>query len=359
VKLQERLSLLYRDAVKAAKEAGDYDPKHPPLDETVLIHDVTGEAVLLAMSPDFNGGDARGVLLHRDELSGWFLAMNKYRSGDYRQLYLQAWSGGPFHRKLVKGPVYVPDCFLSIFGTIQPEVAQQVFGGSREDGLTARFGLVAVVPQTRPRLVDKKVDPQVSEAYGRAMTRLREVRDRVVKFAPEAWEMFSQWYSDLMARPEMQQDTPFKYHLAKYPSLLGRLALLFHFLEHGVHAPELVSLETADAARRLIDEYLETHARRLYGIVSAHALHTGAKPIAEWVREKRVETFRTRDILRKGWKEFKREDAQVLIERTLDYLEARDWLRFVQVPAGPAGGRPTRMAVVNPRVFGDIGAEAA
>jgi hypothetical protein len=352
IELQKRLLERHRQQIRAIQEDPSYDPKRTPLppEETILINDATGEAVTLAMSPDFNGGDARGVLLFRDELSGWFESLNKYREGDDRQIFLEAWSGGSFHRKLVKGPVHVPDCFLSLYGTVQPAVAYKVFGAAKEDGLMPRFGLVAVRPEAGPKLVDIAVDPRVIADYNLAITQLREVPDRLVKFSPEAYSLFAEWYEEL-AKKQAGIEAPFKYHFLKYPALLGRLSLVFHFLKHGPQAPERVGEGTLKAVIRLIDRYLEPHARRLYGVVSANELFVGAQRIARWIVSSGVETFRIRDIQRRDWREFPRADARELIRRTLDYLEAKDWIRWEQVPTGPAGGQPTEQARVNPKVF--------
>jgi hypothetical protein len=154
-----------------------------------------------------------------------------------------------------------------------------------------------------------------------------------------------------MKRPEIaDENNGFSHHLGKYPSLFARLALIFHFLEHGTEAPREVSKDIAVRVQRFIDEYLEPHARRLYGLVGAHKLQPCAARVAKWIREQRVERFYARDIRRKGWKEFNRENDQSLIDATLDFLEAHGWIRVDEKEATCRGGRPTREAIVNPRV---------
>jgi hypothetical protein len=313
-RLQDTLTHQYREAVKEAKALGKQDDELP-IRETIYFNECTGEKVAQIMSPDFNS--AHGSLLYRDELAGWFEGMNKYRAGDDLELYLQAFSGSPYTRQLVKGDVYVPESFLCIFGTIQPEKAKAIFGNRAEDGLTARFGLVAVVSSPGGMLVDRERDSRIDAAYEQALTQLREVRERTVKFSPEAWKLFFDWHNHLKKRPEAKREDGFSSHINKYPSLFGRLCLVFHFLKHGAKAPDLVSLETAKAVRRLINEFLEPHARRLYGIVHANALDPGARRIASWIREEGRETFSPRDIHRKCWKEFDATDVMSLISKTL------------------------------------------
>jgi hypothetical protein len=286
--------------------------------------------------------------------------MNKYRAGDDRQMFVESWGGGnPFNRKLVSGPVHVPDCFLCVFGTMQPEVAHELLGEATEDGLNARFGLSVVLPSTPPVWTDEEVDQETVSAYTRAMRKLREVPPQTIKFSQEAGEVFQQWYIELMQRPEVTEGCPFGFHIAKYPSLFARLALIFHFLDHGTGAPSApkeVSKDVARRVQRFIDEYLEPHARRLYGLLGAHVLRPGAVKIAQWLQKDGVEVFTAREVRRKGWKEFRREDDRALIDSTLDYLEAHDWIEIREKAPSCKGGRPTRVAIVNPRVHqGSLG----
>jgi hypothetical protein len=354
-KLQNDLRQEWRERLESAESAEDGKPttrrKGPP-PETILFHEGTGEAVIRVMSPEHNWNGARGALLHRDELAGWLAGMNKYRAGDDRQLYLQAWSGGPFTLHLVKGIVHVPDCFLCLFGTMQPEVAHKIFGEATEDGMTARFGLVAVVAMAgQPAWVDRPANKEIAQAYARRLRELREVLPQTLTFSPAAGRLFESWYCTLMGRPELHEDNGFAFHLAKYPSLFARLVLVFHFLEHGRQAPQQISIETAEAVRRFIDEYLEPHARRLYGLVGAHVLRAGAVRVARWIRAKRIEQFRARDIRRMNWKEFNCVDDTRLIDATLRYLEAQGWIELREKPTACTGGRPTIDAIVNPRIW--------
>jgi hypothetical protein len=84
----------------------------------------------------------------------------------------------------------------------------------------------------------------------------------------------SQWPNgnEELAQKQAGIEAPFKYHFLKYPALLARLSLVFHFLKHGNEAPELVGEDTVKAVIRLIDRYLEPHAHRLYGVVSTNEL---------------------------------------------------------------------------------------
>jgi putative DNA primase/helicase len=64
----------------------------------------------------------RGLLVLRDELSGWLRTLDKAgREGD-RQFYLEAWNGtGSYTADRVgRGTIHIPALTLSLFGGIQP-----------------------------------------------------------------------------------------------------------------------------------------------------------------------------------------------------------------------------------------------
>ena len=87
-----------------------------------------------------------GILVHRDELTGWLTSLDRYgREGD-RSFYLESWNGtGSFTvDRIGRGSLHIPALCLSILGGIQPGpissyVYQATAGGAGDDGLLQRF----------------------------------------------------------------------------------------------------------------------------------------------------------------------------------------------------------------------------
>jgi putative DNA primase/helicase len=333
------------------QKAGDTDDEAEPRFEALIVNDTTVEALANTILEN-----PRGVMLQRDELSAFFSGMNKYRNhgGDDRQFYLQCWSGGA-HRvdRVSKPPIYVDDLFLAIFGTLQPEVMRRAFKGGDEDGMTARFGLLAYpdLPLSAD-FVDRRPD---YDARAGVEARLREMRGiydpNPLRFSGMAYAVFNDWLLQNVNRRERREAGGFGAHLAKYPALFARLSLTLHFMRYGSRADGEIGIETASAVREMIDEYLEPHARKIYGLLSAHPARAGAARIATWIRDDRVEAFTERAVRRHGWTEFSRERDGVAIGEAMALLEAYGWIALQDRPS-PAGrgGRPTREAIVNPTV---------
>ena len=117
-------------------------------------------------------------------------------------------------------------------------------------------------------------------------------------------------------------------HLAKYPALAGRLALVLHLCDHD-RGPVGV-----DAMATALDwcEYLEPHARRMYsaatdnGLTAAHLLLRKRKDLPE--------SFTAREIYRRCWAGLDRESVEDGLEVLTDYGHVAEVIT-------DTGGRPT------------------
>jgi putative DNA primase/helicase len=366
-KMQGELQKKYKTEYAAWKAKKDdknskEDPGPPPKPEVLLVHEATVEALAARMSEEYNA-NPRGMLLHRDELAGWYNGMNKYRGGkgDDRQFYLQCYNGGNFRsdRKDGARAVSVEDAYLNILGTIQPGIISTIFRGKEGDeGLTARFQL-AVWPQLPDQIdyVDRRPDYDAIKAVEDRLGQIRKLSPMdgkiggggVLRFSGPAQVIFDDWCLRFLNRPERHKEEMFAVHLSKYPGTFARLALVLHFMKYGGEASGEIDAETAKAARDLIEDYLKPHARRIYGVLDAHPAMPGAKQIANWIRSgKSGDRFTLRDVRQKDWRVFKVQDDERAITAALNLLEANGWVRGQEKHTTVRGGRPTIMWAINP-----------
>ncbi|HEX9202387.1 MAG TPA: YfjI family protein, partial [Vicinamibacteria bacterium] len=260
-------------------------PEVPPLRERrYVVNDTTVEKLgeLLNQNPN-------GLLLFRDELSGFLRLMARPGHENDRGFYCEAWNGtGAYtYDRLGRGTLRIEAACVSVLGGIQPgplaAYLHETFAGGGDDGLLPRFQL-AVFPDPPPRWrhIDRWPD---AEARTRAFALYRQLATLdlaalgaeeltpaerpFLRFAPEAQARFDTWRAALEATLRREDDHPVLLsHLAKYRSLMPSLALIVHLIDavdRGTRGP--VSGAAAEQAAAWCT-YLDAHARRLYASVT-------------------------------------------------------------------------------------------
>jgi putative DNA primase/helicase len=321
-----------------------------PVLKRYLLHDTTVEKLgeILAENPN-------GVLVYRDELTGFLRSLDRPGHEGDRSFYLEAWAGlGSFsYDRIGRGTIHMPSVCVSVFGTIQPGPLARYIRDTllNNDGLLVRFQLFVypdppgawVNVDRYPDAAAKNTAYAVFKALPNLNTQGCE-RDQerdipFLRFAPDAQDLFDEWRADLENRLRAG-DHPLliQEHIGKYRSLMPSLALLVHLAEvvpqEGTLPP--VSLAAAEVAAAWCD-VLEAHAKRIYR-AGIDGDPEAAARLRDHLRDGLPNPFRARDVRLKGWAGLSTPSE---VEFALGVLEDRGWVASRDVPAGPAGGRPT------------------
>ncbi len=345
-----------RDELKPARPQ---EASEPPHCKRLTVVDATFEALHQAMNHN-----PEGVLVLRDELTGWLVQLDKPGREGERAFCLEAWSGDSSFTvdRIGRGTVHVEHCCMSLLGSIQPGrlrsyLTDALRDGPGDDGLIQRFQ-VLVWPNT-PRafeLVDSKPDADAEERGASVFRRLVELRSApptLFRFDREAQELFYEWYSELQLKVRDDSIHPaLASHLSKYASLMPSLALNFELADQaarGVWSSEAVSLEHAEQAVAWC-RYLESHARRVYSCITTPQLRA-ATELAQRIKRREVGSegvFSIRDVYRAGWTGL---ETPELVRQAIEILAESDWIREIQVDQPGKLGRPAAPRYqVNPRV---------
>ncbi len=261
----EAIKARMREAAKKGRDLADLEAElrakreelraATPKERRYLTHDATVEKLgeLLRDNP-------RGLLILRDELSGWMRNLDKAgREGD-REFFLEAWNGtGSFTTdRIGRGTIHIPALTLSVFGGIQPGklrplIASAVDGGAGDDGLLQRLQLT-VWPDRLPPWKKPERWPDAAardQAYGDlrgprrddavAVRRRHRRRHPVPDVHPGGAGRRDEWRDELEHRlrsDELDHAPAFASHLAKYRSLMPELALIFHLIDVAAGTPE-------------------------------------------------------------------------------------------------------------------------
>ena len=331
---------------------------------------VTNDATIEKMA-ELQASNPRGLLLFRDELVGLFATWDKDGHEADRTFYMEGWNGDRSHTsdRIGRGTTHVPNLCVSLFGGIQPAklttYLHSAMRGLNNDGLVQRLQVLVYPDElTAWTLVDRPVNAQAKQAAFQAVERLatmdfrqygafsEEGQTPYFRFADDAQGVFNDWLTELEAKLRKKDEEPVQQeHFGKYRSLMPSLALQFHLLNlaHGsCLPPSQVSKECAEQAAAWC-EYLETHARRVYGLVTNVTAQAAARLAVKLGQGALSQTFTIRDVYRKEWSLL--DDRQV-IENACEELVSLGWLRE-QVTPPALGQRGKTEYVTNPKVRPD------
>jgi hypothetical protein len=238
-----------------------------------------------------------GLLMLRDELVGLLASWEREgREGD-RSFFLEGWNGNDSYAtdRVGRGSIFIPNLCLSIFGGIQPDkltaYLEQAANALANDGMLQRFQLL-VYPDHRPwewrdRLPNKQARERTCAIF-EALAMFDPVawgaspandfaKFSYFSFDQEAQEIFIEWSADLHRTRIPAEDHPLiAQHLSKFDKLFPALALILHLVDCATTGQR--GQVSAKAALRAAAwcEYLESHARRCYGLLMDDGVARGA-----------------------------------------------------------------------------------
>jgi putative DNA primase/helicase len=324
---------------------------------------VASLGVLLQQNPN-------GLLVFRDEIVSLLDNLDREEFVSERGFYLTGWAGDSQYTfdRIGRGlHLTIDGVCLSMLGSTQPGRIQQylaraIRGGRGDDGLIQRFGLM-VWPDISGdwRHVDRWPDRRAKANVMQLFDRLDALdwhaigakRDRgpdgddeglpYLRFGIDAYDLYTEWHTELERRLRGgEMHIALEAHLAKYRKLVPGLSLICH-LADGSTGPVGVA-----PVRRAIAwaAYLESHARRAYGSVTAASADT-ARAILAKIRSGDLKTeFRSRDVWRPNWSRLTDRDA---VKTGLAMLVDYDWLAQRRIETM---GRPATVYEVNPKALG-------
>ncbi len=264
------------------RQAQGGPPEEPkaPVCPRLIVQDTTLEALgpILKANP-------RGVLIVRDELSGWLRSFDRYQQrgkGD-AATWLELFSGESvtIDRKGGTPPVvHIPSATVSILGGVQPGVLNRAIASEhRENGLLAR--LLLCYPPRRPK---RWTDAAISRATEIDWTDLVDClarfemdidangdpTPRLVQLSPEARRAFIDFYNT--HNNEMAGlDEDLCRAFSKLEAYACRFALVFHevLVATGqTDTPGMIDLPTMAAAIELT-RWWANETRRVYTLLES------------------------------------------------------------------------------------------
>lgn len=258
------------------------DP-HPvaPVCKRFLISDATPEAMLLIHSQNL-----RGICMWNDELAGWFKNFNRYNKGSDEEYWLKLFNANPSFsdRKGVKNSVYISRPFISVVGTIQNGILNELAQGSRtSNGFIDRLLFVMPHNQDKQPWSDKESTFDIEAEWAEIIERLvaipyetdtdGNVIANILPFAPDAKTRLYEWQRRNTEECNREECDALKGVYNKFDFHAIRFCLILQMARWACDEADRTEIDllSVENAISLVD-YFKSTARKVHGIISEMSL---------------------------------------------------------------------------------------
>jgi hypothetical protein len=249
VRLSYEAALRDYEAAKK-KKVGNKSIEEPNRPPRFVVWDTTTEKLGEILSRS-----ERGLLVKRDEFSGWIGGMEKYTSargvGADRGFWLQAYDGGPFAvDRIGRGETYN-----------QPAKLVEL-NGLTSDGLLQRF--VPVMMRSSNLARDRDGDDQ--ENYQRLIYKLIAAKHQRLLLSDEALSLMNDLRAHLHEVEQVASGLAdgFQAFVGKLPGIAGRFAVILHMAANPEAAARHIEAKTIAHVSTLIVDFILPHAVEFY-----------------------------------------------------------------------------------------------
>ncbi len=325
------------------------EPQSPRLRQ----HDVTIERVAALLA----SAAPKGLLIVRDELSGWIDGMTTYNDAG-RSFWVEAYGGRPYRVERVKHPepIDIPRLAVAVYGGTQPDKLA-LLTREADDGLLSR--LLWTWPDPIPFRLGRET-PGARWAID-ALDRLRELdlqpgdppRPIMVPLADPARATIEAFGREMQDR-QAAAGGLMRSALGKARGHALRLALTLEMLrwcgqEGMAPPPAAISERALAAAALLVGDYFAPMAERVYGDAAIPQQERNVATLARWIMRERPAEVHVRHLQREVRLPGLRTADE--IRAAADTLAEADWLRPPPPKIGFVAGRAAVAYAVNLRLW--------
>lgn len=263
---------------KEEKRKQGIDEPVKPVWNKFLLSDYTPEA--LAEVHKFN---KRGIGVYCDELAGWFKNFNRYNKGSEMEFWISNFNSKPINiDRKTNEPVFIPVPFISVCGTIQTGILNELAKESRtQNGFIDR--ILFVIPENilKEYWGETELNHVTIQNWIEIITQLLNLPvqwddtlnpvPEVLHFTPEAKKLLFKWQRENTDKCNEAESEALAGIFSKLDMYVARLALILQLMRWACNGgdKEAISTEAVNGAIKLI-EYFRISAERVYNILSSN-----------------------------------------------------------------------------------------
>lgn len=268
---------IFKKGRSAKKENGVFSAiTDEPVRRQLVIKDATQEAMLKALYDNPHG--FAGIY---DELAAFLKSFNKYKTGGGdEEVMLSLFSGKSIsvNRKSSE-PIFIEKPFVSIIGSIQPQVLINLLGNNKIDnGLTHRFLFAFPDSVIREDLSDDDVPEYIEELYQTFINRILISEffhadgypARKITLSKDGYEAYKIFRRRINETINNEKSDAISGIYAKLDTYSLRIALILHVIRTGCKEPEINPYQvSADTFRKAVEliEYFEHNALKVFKLM--------------------------------------------------------------------------------------------
>lgn len=294
-----------------------------------LLSDTTPEALAEALFRSL-----RGIGVYVDEIIKWLKSYNRYSKGGDAEMWMQIWSLVQLVINRKGGePINIPKPFVSVAGTIQPAVLEELSKNISEgNGFFDRLLFAWPEAQEKPLWTDFEMPEGLVNDYVAGIQKLldlefrEEGKSHIVKPTREAKARFLQFFNE--ENKPLCDNAPNEQIAGlhgKYDLHALRLALILHMLEYAYEdrPKEYLEVDTVEKAIRLA-QYFRAQSLKVFARIHESSpvdkLPADRREIyealpSEFLTKEGVEVARNREMSVRTFKDFLRRGTGTLFEK--------------------------------------------
>ena len=268
---------------KERAESGSEQFPQEPIRKRFLVSDVTPEGLSL-----IHAQNKRGLCLWADELSAWFKNFNRYNNGSEEQFWLSVFSAKTTisDRKNAKSSIFIKRPCISVIGTIQKKILNELAKGERSsNGFIDRILFVMPNLQQKARWNDTElpenieqdwntiIDKLIQQEY--ALNEFGEIEPQILLFTEDAKRRLYEWQHHFSELCDQEANDTIVSIYCKLEIYIIRFCLIIQLARWtcGECSKTYIDPLTVERAIKLT-EYFKESALNVQNILNENALNS-------------------------------------------------------------------------------------
>jgi len=234
------------------------DTAMKPIWRQTIISDFTTEAV--AQVHKYN---QRGLGVYCDELAAWLKNFNRYNNGSSEEFWLSVWSGTPYrvNRKTAEN-IFNENPFISVIGTIQPKVLEQLGQNRRENGFLDRILFIYPKNIRKTAWTMDTISKETETDWGSIIEKLMQLplaENNLMPFTHPASELIMNWQKKLteFINNEKEELAGIAAKIEQYVIRFSLILELMNYASTNEGIPDGISIKSVECAILLAEYFFK------------------------------------------------------------------------------------------------------